>query len=277
LEYLFGVYYLEDKKYVFKPFWGHDHDQEKIAFTDFMKFVEERLQKYPNAYIYHYNHYETTALKRLACRYGVAEEQMDVLLRTHKFVDLYKVVREGLQTSEPKYSLKNLEVFYMAKREGEVATAGESIVVYNQWRDLKDANLLKQIEDYNQVDCESTYKCREWLLKIKPASSPWFKSDDSEKLNSAQPERKEWEIEYEQYKAKLGEQSPLTNLLEFHNREAKPQWWAVFERQDKFEEELIDDVECVGGLTQVGKPVPEKKSLLYSYQFPPQDFKLKKR
>ena len=37
-----------------------------------------------------------------------------------KFVDLYKVVREAIRVSEPAYSLKNLETFYMEKRTGTV-------------------------------------------------------------------------------------------------------------------------------------------------------------
>ena len=63
LEYLFGVYYKENNKEIFKTYWAHDHEEEKEAFVSFMDFVRAHLKKYPNAYIYHYNHYETTALK----------------------------------------------------------------------------------------------------------------------------------------------------------------------------------------------------------------------
>lgn len=64
-------------------------------------------------------------------------------------------------------------------------------------------------------------------------------------------------------------------LLEFHNREAKTQWWSSFERQNKFEDDLIDDTGCLGGLQQVGIPDPEKRSLICSYRFPSQEYKLK--
>ena len=67
----------------------------------------------------------------------------------------------------------------------------------------------------------------------------------------------------------------IVHLLEFHNREAKPQWWASFERQDKFEDELIDDTECLGGLMMIGKPEAEKRSQIYSYRFPAQEYKMK--
>lgn len=282
LEYLFGVYYLKDGEYVFETFWAHDEKQEKEAFMQFMAFVAKQLNQYPRAHIYHYNHYETTALKRLACRYAVCEEQMDNLLRNEKFVDLYLVVRESIRTSESGYSIKNLETFYMEKRSGEVATAADSIIVYNQWRDTANDNLLRDIADYNEVDCISTHLLRDWLLTLKPQDTPWFegKSKSEEK---EEPQRKDWEIDYEDYQNRLGlhGDSPLPinerlgHLLEFHNRENKPQWWSMFERQNKFEDELIDDTECLGGLRMVGEPQTEKKSYVYSYSFPTQEYKLK--
>ena len=57
LEYLFGVYYRSDGE-DFKAFWGHNHEEEKAAFERVMLFFGEHLQKFPNAHIYHYNHYE---------------------------------------------------------------------------------------------------------------------------------------------------------------------------------------------------------------------------
>ena len=57
-------------------------------------------------------------------------------------MDLYKVVREAIRVSEPSYSLKNLEKFYRPPRQGAVATAGDSIVVYNRWRVTQDPKLL---------------------------------------------------------------------------------------------------------------------------------------
>jgi uncharacterized protein len=68
----------------------------------------------------------------------------------------------------------------------------------------------------------------------------------------------------------------LAHLLEFHRREAKPGWWAQFARAEMSEEELIDDAECLGGLRADGQPPrADKKSLVYGFTFPPQDFKLR--
>jgi predicted RecB family nuclease len=52
-----------------------------------------------------------------------------------------------------------------------VSTAGGSIVVYEQWRELRDPALLKQIEDYNATDCCSIALLRDWLLSLRPKAT----------------------------------------------------------------------------------------------------------
>lgn len=285
LEYLFGVCLRESDDLRFRPFWAHDHVMERAAFSEFMDFVESHLTRHPHAHIYHYNHYEVTALKRLACRYGVAEHFLDHLLRSMKFVDLYKVVREALRTSEPGYSIKNLEIFYMPARAGGVTTAGDSIVVYNRWRETGDEQLLIDIAAYNEVDCRSTAMLRDWLLQLRPASSTWFTgpppADDAEKAADRIAARTEREHRFARVHAALsnGVIDPddfrlhTIDLLEFHAREGRPQWWEFFARQDRFPDELIDDAECLAGLTQTGPPTPVKKSLLHTFTFPAQETK----
>ncbi len=62
LEYLFGIYYSKDDKTVFKPFWAHDHEEEKETFKRVMGFMANHLAEYPRAYIYHYNHYRNDSI-----------------------------------------------------------------------------------------------------------------------------------------------------------------------------------------------------------------------
>ena len=85
LEYLFGVYVLEAGTPVFHAFWAHSRAEEKIAFEQFMDFATARLRQYPDAHIYHYAHYEPTALKRLMSMHGTREADLDNLLRRRKF------------------------------------------------------------------------------------------------------------------------------------------------------------------------------------------------
>jgi len=66
-------------------------------------------------------------------------------------------------------------------------------------------------------------------------------------------------------------------LLDFHRRVAKPQWWAMFARQEMSEEKLLEDRECLAGLTwgTDHPPRPDKRSLIYTYRYPEQETKLK--
>lgn len=286
LEYLFGLCSLQDGKLVFKAFWAHSHEEERTTFGQFMEFLAQHLTAHPEAYIYHYNHYETTAMKRLACRYAVAEHQLDDLLRRMKFVDLYKVVREAVRVSESSYSLKNLETFYMGKREGEVANAGDSIVVYNRWRETSEPQLLEQIAAYNEVDCISTAKLRDWLLTHRANGIAWFDGPvapaDADGAAEKDVARLEREARYADYQGRLmgaatdaeGDyRCQLADLLEFHAREARPQWWEFFDRQSRFEDEWLDDTECLAGLTLAKPAEPVKRSFLFTYRFPPQETK----
>ncbi len=293
LEYLFGVYFHESGEPQFKPFWAHSRQDEKRAFEDFMTFVMDRLAHYPQMHIYHYAAYEKTALKRLMSLHGTCEAEVDHLLRTEKLVDLYKVVRESLLVSEPRYSIKNLETFYMGKREGEVTDAGASIVYYEHWKDTQDPKLLQQICDYNEDDCRSTYLLREWLLKIRPDGLPWFDATGGDDTQHEKSERiHEIEARLNDYESRLLGDLPVNReewnaddhmrelvfqLLDFHRRADKPVWWSMFARQEMTEEELIDDPEAIGGLFSDPSypPIPVKKSIIYTFRYPEQEFKLK--
>jgi uncharacterized protein len=113
-------------------------------------------------------------LKRLAMLHGKWEIEVDNLLRRHRLVDLYKVVREAVRISEPGYSIENVEAFYLdGARSGTVTTAGDSITIYERFRRLGAKALLDEIEAYNKLDCQSLFKCRDWLVALRPADMLW--------------------------------------------------------------------------------------------------------
>jgi uncharacterized protein len=174
LEYLFGFVVADGGKPRFQSFWGHTREEEKHAFEQAVDFITEQLRRHPDAHVYHYASYEESALKRLSLLHATREAEIDDLLRRHRLVDLFKVVREAIRVSEPSYSIKNLETFYMEAREGEVKGAADSVVVYEQWRELGDPALLKQIEEYNATDCRSTLLLRDWLLTLRSQNQPWY-------------------------------------------------------------------------------------------------------
>jgi len=287
LEYLFGFITVEKQETAFHPFWAHSREEERRAFQAAVDFLTKHLRQFPQAHIYHYAAYEETALKRLAMLHGTREAEVDGLLRHHKLVDLYRVVREAIRTSEPRYSIKNLEKFYLTdKRSGEVKTAGDSIVIYERWRRLGDHRLLDEILDYNRLDCVSTLHCRNWLVEIRPAGIPWYTHQQEEAEAGRAEERSVAEIRVGAManalltgdSRELSWRQLIVDLLEFHRRESKPSWWAVFSKQDMHSDELLEDAECLANLERDPRtPIRhEKKSRVVTYRFPAQDFKLKK-
>jgi uncharacterized protein len=268
LEYLWGVSDAEG----YRAFWAHDRESEQRALEDFVDFVRKRLARDPGLHVYHYASYEPSALKRLMGRYGTREDEIDDLLRGRVFVDLYTVVRQGLRHSHAKYSLKNVEQFFM-EREVDLQSGGDSILMYEEWLETRDDALLREIEAYNAEDCESTRLLRDWLLELRPAEIPWPKP-------VVVPETPEIAAETAELQAELlAREDPFDrlagHLLDYHRREAKPLWWAFFNRQGRTPEELAEfDVEAIGGIEPAGGPVPAAKSLSHPFTFPAQQHKL---
>ena len=273
LEYLQGIW--DGKE--FAALWSHDLAEEKKALASLINLFEDRLRQHSNAHIYHYAPYEITALRKLATRHGVGEIQLDRWLRERRFVDLFAVVRGGISASESSYSLKDMEVFYDMNREGEVVTAGGSIVAYEKWRESGDEGILAEIEEYNRLDCISLEQLRNWLLRIRP-DGPWLEigQGETEKSEKQQVENDELADFLEASDLPQNRRQMLYDLAVFHWRESKPQAWAVFDSAAKDFEDLSDDMDCLAGLIADGNEYPVKQSVGRDYSYPPQETKLRK-
>jgi len=78
-------------------------------------------------------------------RHATREDEVDRILRGQVLVDLFQVVRQGIRASVESYSIKKIEKFYMAAREGPLTEAGFSVVAYETWlRDHDDAHHRRQ-------------------------------------------------------------------------------------------------------------------------------------
>ena len=238
----------------------------------------------PNMHIYHYAPYEPTAIKRLMGVHGTRETEVDVLLRGERFVDLYAVVRQGVRIGSESYSLKTVEQLYMQRPTGEVMDAGGSIVAYEAWLDSHDQAKLDEIEAYNDDDCRSTLLLRDWLEDAphrgggaRSARSRGRVPRSGEASEELTAREEELEALAERLRAREHEHRAyglLAELLHWHRREEKPEWWAYFHRIDyESDDDFTDDRECIGGLELKRKVGDEKKSTVYRYEFEPQDHK----
>ena len=134
LEYLFGYCYRDDAGVVrYDAVWGRDRDGERRAFERFVDWLVERRRRHPGMHVYHYAHYERTALTRLMGQHGTREAEIDDLLRAEVLVDLYRVTKQALRASVESYSIKAIEKLYGFVRTADVAGGDESIVRFEEW------------------------------------------------------------------------------------------------------------------------------------------------
>lgn len=274
LEYLWG--YLEPassscegndvaaNRGTFHALWAHDSGQEAAALATFLDVVSARRAEHPGMHVYHYAPYETTALKRLAARYETRERELDDLLRAGVFVDLYATVRGAIRVSQPSYSIKKLEPLYMGDllRVGDVQAGDASIVEYHDYRERVEVGdhaaahaRLAALAEYNEYDCLSTLRLRDWLLARRDASvPPTADGAASDSNSSSEPdvlERSaeaagEADLEHDVTHRRLVERSGpspragrtadeqtyamLASAMGYFRREQRPFWWSHFER-----------------------------------------------
>jgi predicted RecB family nuclease len=295
LEYLFGAVDEVDGAANFSALWAHDRAGEKAMFEAFIDRVIARLDDDPTMHVYHYAPYEPTAIKRLMGRHATREDEVDRLLRGGVFVDLYRVVRQGVRVSTESYSIKQVEKLYMPVREGPVTDAGFSVLAYERWMEVGEQQILDEIEAYNRDDCVSTWLLRTWLEErrreaearypdIDWSRPPIVDGDPTAEIATTQAEtaeraRRLTEDVPADSRERTEEQAArwlLAGLLDWHRREAKPQWWAWFTLRDASPDELYASPDAISGLEFVADMDTIKQSRVTRYRFDAaQEYKLK--
>src|SRR5262249_24404554 len=81
LEYLLGYVILNNNDPEYISGWAFDRASELRTFESFVDMVADRRSRYPDLHVYHYSHYEPTALKRLMGRHATRQDEMDQFLR----------------------------------------------------------------------------------------------------------------------------------------------------------------------------------------------------
>jgi uncharacterized protein len=306
LEYLFGVWDpshpAADGRPTFHTWWAHSRSEEKVAFEGFIDFLVSRWRADPEMHVYHYAAYERGRMGMLSTRHATREAEVDRMMRGELFVDLYKVVRQGLRIGVESYSIKKLEALYALDREAALKEAGSSVVAYERYiksvsAGAADGAILDGIALYNQDDCRSNAELRDWLEARRAELAGILGLDalprrtmeeDLEKPPSERDRRIEAlaarlldgvsaHAEERAANPELQARWLLANVLEWHRREEKVEWWAFFDRCRRSDEELASrDEEAIGQLTWVREVDRPKRSVVHRYAFDPeQAYRLK--
>ena len=298
LEYLFGYVFTDNEgNSAYAADWAFSREREKQIFERFIDFVMDRLKRHPGLHIYHFAPYEPAALKRLMGRYASREEEIDFLLRSKCFVDLYSVVRNGLRASVESYSIKKLEPLYGFARGTPLSDANIALAKVQACLELGDVEFINEndrnvVAGYNRDDCVSTWRLRDWLetqrdvliasgiAVPRPADTQGAPSealgDWLEKIN-ALIERLTGDVPADEAERTAEQHARwlLAHTLDWHRREQKALWWECFRLSDLGAEDLLDERAGLSGLAFVGVSGGTAKAPIHRYTFPPQETEMR--
>ena len=307
LQYLFGIVDTADLDEAGRPrytaFWAFGRQGEKRAFEELVDFITERRAVCPGLHVYHYNHYEPTSVDHLTelhgtrqeavgalmGRFATREDEVDDLFRLGVFVDLYRVVRQGVQAGVESYSIKRLEPLCGYERQVDLREATASLIAFEAALEdgtaAGDAGRQRVVAGYNEDDCRATLALRDWLeerrLDLAERTGEQLPRPFVEEPARAPEDPEVTRIRSALLAGVSAETAACTDeergrvlladLLDWHRREAKPAWWRYFHVRELSPAELIGEPDALGGLTG-GEIVDQvKKSVVRRFSFPPQE------
>lgn len=297
-EYLLGYYHLgDDGELEYVALWGLTREDEKRAFETFIDFVMERWAANPALHIYHYGAYEVAALKRLMGRYATREDELDRILRGFLMVDLLSVVRHAIRAGVESYSIKRLEPLYGFERRTDLPDANLALTRLQAALELGDlddisADERDTVESYNRDDCLSTRHLHLWLEQLREQAIADGAEIERPEPGDGSPSEKvaAWLARITPLVEALTTDVPadaaertaeqhgrwlLGNMLDFHRREDKANWWEFFRLRDLDADELVEEKAGLSGLTLQATIGGTAKCPIHRYAFPPQETDLR--
>ena len=309
LQYLFGIVDTAEADSSGTPrytqIWSFDRRGEKRAFEELIDFITSRRERNPRLHVYHYNHYEPTtvdhltelhetrqeAVGRLMGRFATREDEVDDLFRLGVFVDLYRVMRQGVRAGVESYSIKRLEPLCGYVRRVDLREATVNLIAFEAALEdgTADGDRERQriVGGYNEDDCRAALALRDWLEERRAELARRLGADlprpaVAEEVRAAEdPEVTRIRTALlaglpADPAARTGEQRAkalLADLVDWHRREAKPAWWRYFHLRTLSAEELIGEPDALGGLVGGEVTGEVKRSVVRRFRFPPQEYR----
>jgi len=298
LEYLTGWVVVDRDATPYREVWASTFGEEKAAFEQFMDEIAALRRRCPGMHIYHFGHYEATALKRMATRHGTRESELDQLLRGGLLIDLHGIVRESVRAGVERYGLKEFEAITgftrkLDLREAASARRRVELALETKRGDGIPPELRDRVIEYNREDCESTLALRDWLEAqrseaiaggaeiSRPAPRAPEPSEDI-----AERDRRIEELcrrlqagisnDPDERSDEESKRWLLGDMLGYFRREEKCAWWEHFRLRGLDAEQLVDEREALSELVHVEQlpresKAKEPKPQLHRYRFPAQE------
>lgn len=298
IEYLWGFSCFKSGELRYQHKWALDFQQEKESFEWFIDYVVDAKNRNPRMKVYHYSSYEPVALKRLMGRYGTKENEIDHLLRTETFVDLFSITKQAIRAGIESYSIKDLEQFYGFIRKVKLREVAqqkrmlEHSLELNRLDTITD-DIKETVRIYNQDDTNSTFYLRNWLEELREIAikkgedisrPPVLEGEISQELDEQLKRLIELKqslqngISPDPDKRSLQDQAQwlLGDLIGFYRREDKVNYWEKYRLKDLDGSELLEDKSGISGLTYVGTVGGTSRCPIQRYCFVEQAVDVKK-
>ena len=252
LIFMFGLLARAGDEWTYRPEWAHDEDEERALAATVIDAIHERLRDDPAMHVYHYGHVEVSVLKRLCMLYAVREDELDQLLRRHVFVDLAQAVRQAMRIGLESYGLKQVEQLPGFVRTAEVGRGADAVLEYERYLGSRDRSAPAGDRELQRRGLPLDRRgprvvARPGARRRRRGSPPTDGRPEEEEV--AEPSERE--LLREQLVAGEPEGSErwlAGELLAYHSRAAKQQWWAYFARREMTQEQLLADSEALAGL-----------------------------
>jgi uncharacterized protein len=304
LEYLFGLLELgepSDFELRDRPgeprylrFWASNLAEEKAAFEKVVDRIRQGREEFAGLHVFHFGHRESDALKKLSCKHATREQAVDTFLREGVLVDLHTVVRQSLWASVEGYTLKDLEALHGFRRSIPRRDSTRAMQIFGWWLATDEAHedlaaVRRTLEQYNEEDCRSTWRLRDWLESLRPELQQLIARPVTRPAPYEAPKKKEGDdknAETEQVARQLrgglpalaAEDTPeqgakrlLADLLGWHWRELKSGYWEYYTAAQLPPSEWRESRFVLDGLVHLKIVKEVNRSHVHRYLFREQD------
>lgn len=145
--YLIG---LCDNQGKYTSFLGRGKKEEEKIFSLFLDFLEEN-GGVENVCLYHWADFEIGEIERLITEYPKLSSPLNKVRAA--CVDLKKRVRDYYFLPVPTYSIKKVAPFFGFSWRQKEVNAFESMVLYWDWLENNNDELIQKVLKYNEDDC----------------------------------------------------------------------------------------------------------------------------
>lgn len=163
--YLIGLLISDGAKQLLYSFWADSMKDEQTVWDGFI----EKVNKYPDAPIYHYGAYDSKAIHQLKKRYGKDSDKVE-----ERLVNVNSFIYGKVYFPVKSNGLKELGGFLGAIWTHPESSGLQSLVWRYRWNESQNNEYRQILLTYNEEDCKALcLLTKELLIISETADSKW--------------------------------------------------------------------------------------------------------